>query len=80
MFWLMIALIVAITTGGEAYKAYLKNNAKTLELREKLLKDEYKLELAKQETLRLENERLRLELDADTAQFEQQKKLVHLEK
>ena len=75
----MIALIVAITTGGEAYKSYLKNNTKTMELREKLLKEEYKLEMAKQETLRLENERMRLELDADVAQFERQK-VVQLEK
>lgn len=79
MFWLMIALIVAITTGGEAYKAHLKSQTKTLELREKMLKEEYKLELARQETLRLENERLRLELEADVAQFEQQK-VVQLEK
>lgn len=79
MFWIMIIAVVAITTGAEVYKTHAKQQTKTLELREKLMKEEYKLELAKQETFRLENERLRLELSSDAAQFEREKQ-VRLEK
>lgn len=79
MFWIMIIAVVAITTGAEVYKSHLKSQTKTLELREKLLKEEYKLELAKQKTLELENDRLRLELDTDVAKYEREK-MIRLEK
>ncbi|OCS94675.1 hypothetical protein [Caryophanon latum] len=79
MFWIMIIAVVAITTGAEVYKTHAKQQTKTLELREKLIKEEYKLEIAKQETFRLENERLRLQLNSDMVQFEREKQ-VRLEK
>lgn len=76
----MITVIAVAAIVGEAYKDYLKNQKKTLEIRASLLQEERLLEEQKQKTLLLENERLRLELDTDVAKYEREKETVLLEK
>lgn len=80
MLWIMIMVVVIAGTAGESYKAYLKHQAKTLELRENIIREERLLEEAKHKTLVMENERLRLELDTDVAKYERQKERINLEK
>lgn len=65
MFWIMIIVVVAVSVLGDSYNRHLKHKERTLKIQQDMLIKQIELEQLKNETFKLETEKLRLELSED---------------
>ncbi|MBQ0140395.1 MAG: hypothetical protein KBT36_14005 [Kurthia sp.] len=65
MFWIMIIIVVVASILGDSYSKHLKHKEKTLKIQQDMLIKQIELEQLKNETFKLETEKLRLELSED---------------
>lgn len=65
MFWAMVVIIVVSSVIADSYNKRLKHKEKVLKIEQDLLQKQIELEYIKNETFKLETEKLRLELSED---------------
>lgn len=65
MFWIMIIVVVTVGVLGDSYSKRLKHKEKVLKIEQDILMKKIELEHIKNETFKLETEKLRLELSDD---------------